>query len=513
MFAAALIVFREVLEASLVISIIMAATQGVARRSAWISFGIAGGLVGAGLVAAFTNFLSTLFQGSGQDVVNAGILSLAVLLIGWHVVWMNVHGRQMAAEMRETGRSVAEGKRDLSILAIVVGIAVMREGSEIVLMLQGLWTTGSTQVMLGGAAFGLAGGMLAGALMYFGFVALPVARMFTLTNGFLVLIAAGMAARAANFLAQAGLVSSLGGRMWDTSGILSDQSLVGQVFAALIGYIARPSGIEVLCYAVTLTTILILMQMAHRKNIKAVRAVAIGLLFLTAPLMHAKPAHAEEVLSPYVTQGEWEIEQQGFVSHDSNPDNSNEKSLMTELGYSPTSWYKVELEGEIGRNPGDDQTLRHTSFNVENTFQLAEPGEYWIDPGFFYEMDFPQSEDPNNIIFGFLGAKTIGHVAETFNLLLHKDYGPNNTPMGFIYSNQAKYRLKPWLEPGFELYGDTDGKDRFDDQQLAIGPGLFGKIYTFNGQALKYEFAYLFGATTASPDGAVRWKIEYEVSF
>jgi hypothetical protein len=79
-----------------------------------------------------------------------------------------------------------------------------------------------------------------------------------------------------------------------------------------------------------------------------------------------------------------------------------------------------------------------------------------------------------------------------------------------IYSSQTKYLVTPWLQPGFEFYGDTEGKEKFADQQFAAGPGLFGKIWTFDGQALKYEAAYLFGATPASPDGAVRWKLEYE---
>jgi high-affinity iron transporter len=513
MFAAALIVFREVLEAALIVTIIMAATIGVPRRGFWIALGILGGVAGAGTVAAFTTSLSSMFEGAGQDIVNATILFLAVALISWHVVWMNKHGRAIIAQMRAVGQSVADGSKHMSILAVVVGIAVMREGSEIVLMLQGLWTAGSTGAMLGGAAFGLAAGVLASGLMYAGFVALPVTRMFALTNGFLVLIAAGMAARGANFLAQAGLVSSLGGRMWDTSGVLSDQSLVGQVFAALVGYIARPNGIEVLFYAATVAVIVTLMFFACRQVRDTVRAVAALTVFFGAALTSLNPARANEVLSPQITQGEWELEQQGYVAHDRNASNSGEQDFQTELGYSPTYWYHVELEGELGREPGPDETLRHTSFNIENTFALAEPGEYWIDPGLFFETDFPQGDDPNNVIFGFLGAKNIGSFGETFNLLLHKDYGPNNTPLGFAYANQLQYRVRPWINPGFEIYYDSDGQNRFENQQLAIGPGLFGKIYTFNAQAFKYEVAYLFGATPASPDGAVRWKFEYEVSF
>src|SRR5262249_8851992 len=135
------------------------------------------------------------FSGTGQEIVNAAILFTAVGLITWHVVWMNSHGRQMAAEMRAHAQSVAEGERHMSVLAVVVGLAVMREGSEVVLMLQGMGTTDSLLATWGGGALGLAAGILTGTLMYAGLLALSLKRMFGITNGILILIAAGMAAR------------------------------------------------------------------------------------------------------------------------------------------------------------------------------------------------------------------------------------------------------------------------------------------------------------------------------
>lgn len=509
MLPTALIVFRELLEAALIVTILLAATRGVPRRGTWISLGIAGGLAGAGIVAALTGTISSLFEGNGQEIVNAIILFTAVLLIGWHVVWMNVHGRQMAADMRAAGQRVADGKQHMSALALVVGLAVMREGSEVVLMLQGLWASGAVHTMLAGAAIGVASGLFLSFLMYLGFVAMPVARIFALTNILLVLIASGMAARGVNFLAQAGLIPSLGNTIWDTEGLLSEHSIAGQIFGALVGYMSRPSGIEVIAYIVTAAIILLLMQKAQKHA--RMTKVVVAALTLTTLTSLPHQAKAVEVLSPYVSR-EAELEHQGYVSHDRSADNSNEQSYVTALSVSPLPYYRVEFEGEFTRDPGPDQNLRYNSFNVENTFMLTEPGEYWLDTGLFYEMDFARTS-PNNVIFGFLGAKEIGSFAETFNLLAHKDYGPGQTPTGFIYSNQLKYHYRHYLEPGFEVFGDTNGKSRFNDQQLAIGPGIFGKIYTFNGQAVKYQLGYLFGATTATPDGAVRWKLEYEFGF
>jgi hypothetical protein len=136
-----------------------------------------------------------------------------------------------------------------------------------------------------------------------------------------------------------------------------------------------------------------------------------------------------------------------------------------------------------------------------------------VDSGLFAEVDFTRAHQANNFVFGDLGAKQFGRVIETANLLLHKDVGSQVTATGLIYSSQTKYQVRPWLEPGFELYGDTNGKSRFDDQEFSAGPGLFGKIHTFDGQAIKYQIAYLLGATSATPDHAVRWKLEYEFFF
>jgi len=272
MFAAAVIVFREVLEAALVVTIIMAATRGLPRRGFWISLGIASGVLSAGIVAGLTSAISGMFDGAGQDIVNAFILFTAVALIGWHVVWMNSHGREIVAQVRAVGRSVAEGQKHMSVLAIVVGLAVMREGSEIALMLQGLWVSGSTATMIGGGTFGLMAGTLTGALIYFGLLALPVGRVFALTNVILVLIAAGMAARGARFLVQADLLPPLGARVWDTSSVLSDQSIPCQIFAGLIGYIAKPSGVELAFYISTICVVLALMLYASahiRSNVPA----------------------------------------------------------------------------------------------------------------------------------------------------------------------------------------------------------------------------------------------------
>lgn len=254
MLASLLIVFREVLEAGLIVGIVLAATEGIAGRAAWIAGGIGGGLLGAGLLAVFAGSLAQAFSGNGQEVFNAAVLCLAVLMLGWHNLWMASHGRAMAQDMRALGRDVAAGNRSLLAMAVVVAVAVLREGGEVVLFLYGVAV--STQAgplpMLLGGAIGVAGGVALSWLLYRGLLAIPVHWLFTVTSWLVALLAAGMAGQAAALLAGDGIIPAWGYQLWDTSRLLPDGSLAGRAATALLGYSDRPMGVQLAAWAVTL---------------------------------------------------------------------------------------------------------------------------------------------------------------------------------------------------------------------------------------------------------------------
>lgn len=257
MLSTALIVFREVLEAALVVSIVMAATKGVPGRGWWVGGGLAGGVIGAGMIAAFADVISSWASGMGQEVFNAGVMFVAVLMLAWHSIWMSKHGREMAQHMSAVGRAVAAGSKPLTGLAIVVGVAVLREGSEAVLFLYGITAAdpGQTAQMAIGGLLGVLGGAGLGAAMYAGLLQIPLKRLFSVTNGLLVLLAAGMASQCVGFLLAAGLVPAWGDTIWDTSWLLRESSVVGKMLHTLIGYTARPAGIQIAAYLVTLVAI------------------------------------------------------------------------------------------------------------------------------------------------------------------------------------------------------------------------------------------------------------------
>ena len=273
MLGALIIVFREVIEAGLIVGIVLAVTATIPGRGRWIAGGVAAGVAGAVVVAGFAEALSRALAGVGQELFNAGILALAVVMLAWHNIWMARHGKELAAHIGDVGRAVSDGSRSLLALAVVVGVAVLREGSEVALFLYGLAISGGSSAteLLAGATLGLALGVGLTALTYYGLVKIPARHLFGVTSVLVTFLAAGLAAQCVSFLQQAGLADVLQQTAWDTSWLLSDTSLAGRVLHTLIGYADQPSELQVVVYGLTI-------------------ALIVGLTKLIRPVAMAKPA-------------------------------------------------------------------------------------------------------------------------------------------------------------------------------------------------------------------------------
>ena len=267
MFGTALIVFREVLEAALIVGIVAAATTGIPGRTRYIAGGLAAGLLGSILVAFGAEKISQLAEGMGQELFNASILGIAVVMLAWHNIWMSVHGRELAASAKQLGRDVVSGAREMSVVLVVIAVAVLREGSETVLFLYGVAISGdaSQGAMIAGGAIGLVGGVAVGWFLFKGLLRIPLRHFFTATSALVLVLAAGMAAQAARFLIQANMLPSLASPLWDTSGVVDNSSLLGKVLQGLLGYDAQPSGMQMIFFVAVFAAILMGMGWARKR--------------------------------------------------------------------------------------------------------------------------------------------------------------------------------------------------------------------------------------------------------
>ena len=277
MLGALIIVFREVVEAGLIVGIVLACTQAIPRRGVYISAGVLAGIIGAILVAIFAGSIAAAIEGSGQEIFNAAVLGIAVVMLAWHNVWMARHGREMASELKELGHAVREGSKTLLALAIVVAVAVLREGSEVALFLYGIVVSDkvSGPALLMGGLSGLALGAALSLLTYKGLIVIPMQHLFKVTTLLISFIAAGMAVQAVAYVQQADLVTG-GPVVWNSSAILPDASLLGRVLHTLLGYTDAPTALQLAVYLATLAAIFVLMrlfssgprgQSAHRETV------------------------------------------------------------------------------------------------------------------------------------------------------------------------------------------------------------------------------------------------------
>jgi high-affinity iron transporter len=446
MFETAVIVFREALEAALIIGIVLAASRGVPGRFAVASAGVLAGIFGAVAIAALAGTIGEAASGVGQEILNACILGAAVLMLGWHNVWMSRHGQAMASQMKSVGRGIAAGSLPLWVMASAIGLAALREGAEIVLFLYGIAAGGGSaaQMALGGLA-GLGAGMMVGVLLYIGILGIPLRHFFNVTGVMILFLASGMAAQCAGFLLQAGLVPAFGEQLWDSSWLVGENSLAGKFLHALIGYVANPSGIQVLAYLFTFGVIGGLMltigrrQAASRSPALAMFAAAFlaGVLWVSAPT----PAQAApyKIYSRTVVQGENEIEYRGY--HDLDNDNSRDGNQKHKIG--------------VGRGFTD----------------------------FWFSKVYVGYENPPN------GSMKRAYAARAKYLM-----SPSLEPAVEIFGETG-------------CIGHTGG---FNSQENWIGPALYGSIGLGNKTKIAYSAAFLFGTTSVSSDNRAVLRLEHE---
>jgi FTR1 family protein len=518
MFATALIVFREVLEAALIIGIVLAACRGIPHRGLMVSGGITAGLAGAVIVAAAAGTIAEAASGMGQEILNACILGAAVLMLGWHNIWMSRNGREIAQHMRSVGKNVAHGAAPVWMLGTVIALAVLREGSEVVLFLYGVAAGGadSGQMLAGGAA-GLAAGAMVGALVYFGLLGVPLRYFFSVTSVMILLVAAGLASQAAGMLLQAGLLPPLGEPLWDTSSLVADGSISGRLLQGLIGYSARPAGIQVLSYVVTLLGIGGLMKLIGRvpSTPRSIAITTLGVAAIAATLAVSIPQHVEaapfKVYSPRVVKGENEIEYRGF--HDFDKDDSRdggEKHLFA-VGRGFTDYWFSELYSVYAKEPG--ASFKHDAFEWENLFQLTEQGKYWADFGLLTEYELTD-HGADEIALAPIIEKTVNRWVATVNLFFEREVGSGREDgTTFAYAARLKYLLHPQFEPAIEAFGEP-GKfnhwGTFNRQEHWVGPAVYGRYGLGQGKALLYSGALLFGETSQSSDNRAVVRLEYE---
>lgn len=214
-------------------------------------------------------------------------------------------------------------------------------------------------------------------------------------------------------------------------------------------------------------------------------------------------ANDYSVYSPHVVQGQKEIELRGFTYRDSTVLDGTGANEMS-IAYGVNRWWKTELYAARFAY-GQDGTRHPVGYEFENTFQLADPGKYWADPGFVLSyVHNRQPDTPSSVEFGPLFEKFSGRINQRINFIWEKQVG-NQASGKYAFRTAYKfgYKIRSAFIPGFEAYY------RPVDNANQLGPAISGELRTAQGSEFEYSVAILYGLNQLAPRKTLVFRLEY----
>jgi hypothetical protein len=222
---------------------------------------------------------------------------------------------------------------------------------------------------------------------------------------------------------------------------------------------------------------------------------------------------ADYAYVPSVEYGEREIDFKAG-SWRLRDDPVRESAASLGFGYGATQWWFTEAYLKFEKLSGE--RAKYDAFEWENKFQLTEPNQYAVDMGFITEIEIPRERREEGYEFraGPLIQGDAGPVRWNANLLFERIFRgqqPHVTEMG--YQLQAKYAFRPQLEVGAQAFGEMGRWDHWEPgaaQNHRVGPAVFGKLKLQGRETIRYNAAWLFGASRAAPRNTLRVQAEFE---
>ncbi len=260
-FTTFIIMFRETLEASLVIGIILTVLARMHQKkyfihvfvSSFVAIGVSI-MAGIGLMS-----LTESAKGGAEKLIEGGISLIACGILTYMVFWMNSQSKKIKGTI-ESKMEVAITHSEYMAIVSLPFFAIFREGAETVLFLTAMSARNSNAVSAVGGLAGFALAVFIAAAIFMGGKRVPVRKLFRVSGAFLLLIAAGLLAYGIHELQEIHLIPEIHAPVWNINHILNEKQGIGSFLKALFGYNGNPSLIEVVSYVLYLSTIVFFLK-------------------------------------------------------------------------------------------------------------------------------------------------------------------------------------------------------------------------------------------------------------
>ncbi|MBF8246462.1 MAG: FTR1 family protein [Rickettsia sp.] len=264
----ALIVFRECLEISLLLSLILASTKELMKSRFYISLGAILGVFFSTILAILISNIHKILSFIQNDIFEAMVMLTTSTLIIWTIVWLQGHHiwiKNKVSQLSDQIHSSNKIRLHYWTLTFIVTTTILREGTEIVLLVYGVSSSPSmhniTMIKKILAFFaGSASGFFIGAIIYYGLVKISIKNIFKISSFLLILVSASFASEAASKLTSSGTINILNEELWNSSWLISNSSILGKIFSLLTGYDPTPNALQLIFYLSNLILSFILLN-------------------------------------------------------------------------------------------------------------------------------------------------------------------------------------------------------------------------------------------------------------
>ncbi|MGG5253422.1 FTR1 family iron permease [Neobacillus sp. SM06] len=257
MFAGILITLREGIEAFLVVGILLGILSKMNQRDKhryiWIGSGAAIAL--SGLIAYLIQLLSINFEGTNAEIFEVVVAAIAIAILSYMVLWMNKQSKHLKSNFEKQITS-ALNNNQMWGLVLLAFVTIIREGIETALFLTAVNSSAKGSGLMLGAFAGLLLAAIVSYLLVKAAIRLNLRMFFLLTGSMVVVIAAGLASHVTMALQDLGILPFGNLIAWNLSSFISDESLLGKLLHAFIGYVAAPTVLQLLVYAAYIAAML-----------------------------------------------------------------------------------------------------------------------------------------------------------------------------------------------------------------------------------------------------------------
>lgn len=253
----AMVVFRECMEISMILGVILAATKTVDKSRYYILGGVLLGILSSFILSFTISEIANSFDGLGEEIFNLCMIFITIFVVGMTAIWIKKSAPKLKSNISHLSERIDRGISHKFMLVFVVATTMFREVTEIILFVGALASTYEVTAIdyVVGLLLGIFFGLAIGSGFYYGFSRFAAKYLFKLTFIFLVFVSASLASEAAGILTSTGIIEFYNDPLWDSSWLISDFSLLGKTLKTLFGYNSQPNLMQLMFYSGTIALI------------------------------------------------------------------------------------------------------------------------------------------------------------------------------------------------------------------------------------------------------------------